>query len=73
MRSHYDACKTVSFYIVSEGFLFGVAVCSCAVVRKCLYTMSAFLGTIFTAAKKTNSIFTTTMLGALTNIAFNLR
>ena len=34
-------------------------------------TMSAFLGTIFTAAKKTNSIFTTTMLGALTNIALN--
>ena len=33
--------------------------------------MSAFLGTIFTAAKKTNSIFTTTMLGALTNIVLN--
>lgn len=34
-------------------------------------TMSAFLGTIFTAAKKTNSIFTTTMLGAVTNIVLN--
>ena len=34
-------------------------------------TMSAFLGTIFTAAKRTNSIFFTTMLGALTNIILN--
>lgn len=34
-------------------------------------TLSAFLGTIFTAAKKTNSIFATTMLGACTNIALN--
>lgn len=34
-------------------------------------TLSAFLGTIFTAAKRTNSIFTTTMLGACTNIALN--
>lgn len=34
-------------------------------------TMSAFLGTIFTAAKKTNSIFTTTMAGAFSNIVLN--
>ena len=34
-------------------------------------TMSAFLGTIFTAAKKTKSIFTTTMFGAITNIVLN--
>lgn len=34
-------------------------------------TLSAFLGTIFTAAKQTNSIFITTMLGAGANIILN--
>lgn len=33
--------------------------------------LSSFLGTIFTAAKKTRSIFITTVIGALSNIALN--
>ena len=34
--------------------------------------LSAFVGTIFTASKHTSSIFTTTLLGAVTNIILNL-
>ena len=34
--------------------------------------MNGFLGTIFTGARKTKSIFTTTLMGALANIALNL-
>ena len=34
-------------------------------------TLNNFVGTIFTAAKKTNSIFVTTLIGAIVNIGMN--
>lgn len=54
--SYYDAWKFVSFLLLAAIFS----------------DISAFLGTIFLAAKETKSIFLTTILGTITNLIFNL-
>lgn len=54
--SYYDSWKFVSFLLLAAIFS----------------NISAFLGTIFLAAKETKSILSTTFLGMITNLIFNL-
>ncbi len=63
--------KPIAFVLFQKDFYSAWNIVPTLLFASVFTTMSAFLGTIFTAAKKTNSIFTTTMLGALTNLLLN--
>mgnify|MGYP003303692784 CR=1 FL=1 len=55
-KAFYDAWKYASILIIASMF----------------QSLCSFLGSIYTTAMKTRMIFVTTMLGAMSNIAFNL-
>lgn len=55
-HSYYSSWKFVAYLLLASVFS----------------NISAFLGTIFLAAKATNKIMTTTVIGMITNVVFNL-
>lgn len=55
-HSYYGSWKFVAYLLLASVFS----------------NISAFLGTIFLAAKATNKIMTTTVIGMITNVVFNL-
>ena len=76
-----------TYLIVCTGLIFGVKILALILFQKEFYSawrfvpillfasvfngLSSFLGTVFTAAKKTKAVFVTTMVGAGVNIVLN--